>query len=154
MSSTEEQNTHDAPGYGDGAGRTADFHAAGGQLDRTPGNIDKIREILFGTNMRDYDARFARLEATLLKESADLRESTRRRFETLEAYLKKELEILNGRVKTEREERADVVGQNSHDLKTDGRCAGQENQRRGGSSHGGGERLAPGTSESVARSDR
>ncbi len=118
MSSTEEHNMHDSPENGDGAGRSADFQNAGvGQLDRTPGNIDKIREILFGTNMRDYDARFARLEATLLKESADLRESTRRRFETLEGYLKKELESLYARIKTERDERADALGQSANDLR-------------------------------------
>ena len=32
-----------------------------------PGNIDKIRDILFGSNMRDYEQRFARLEEALEK---------------------------------------------------------------------------------------
>jgi DNA anti-recombination protein RmuC len=118
MSSTEEQHMHDSSDGGDGAGSVGDFqNAATGQLDRSPGNIDKIREILFGTNMRDYDVRFARLEAALLKESGDLRESTRRRFETLENYLKKELESLHARLRTEREERAEALGQSGRDLK-------------------------------------
>ena len=30
--------------------------------DHGAGNIDKIRDILFGSNMRDYEHRFARLE--------------------------------------------------------------------------------------------
>lgn len=81
------------------------------------GNVDRIRDILFGTQMRDYETRFARLEETLLKESQELKESTRRRFETLEAYVKKELEALQGRLKAEREERSDSTKGLSRDLK-------------------------------------
>ena len=69
------------------------------------GNVEKIRDILFGSQMRDYEHRFARLEETLLKESADLRESTRKRFEALESYLRKEFEVLESRLKAERDER-------------------------------------------------
>ena len=69
------------------------------------GNVDKIRDILFGTQMREYDSRFGRLEETLLKESSDLRESVRKRIDTLEIYFKKELESLATRLKTERDER-------------------------------------------------
>src|SRR5579862_6649484 len=57
---------HDAPGEG------------------SPGNIDKIRDILFGSNMRDYEMRFARLEEALKKESSDLRDTTRHNLESLE----------------------------------------------------------------------
>jgi len=35
------------------------------------GNVDKIRDILFGSQMRDYESRFARLEETLIKETLD-----------------------------------------------------------------------------------
>ena len=52
------------------------------------GNIDKIREILFGGHMRDYDRRFSRVEEQLVKESLELREDTRKRFEALEAFVK------------------------------------------------------------------
>ena len=69
------------------------------------GNVDKIRDILFGAQMRDYEHRFARLEETLLKEAAELRESTRKRFDALESYIRKELEALEGRLRTERDER-------------------------------------------------
>jgi hypothetical protein len=69
------------------------------------GNVDKIRDILFGSQMRDYEHRFARLEETLMKESADLRESTRKRFDALESYIRKEFEALEGRLKSERDER-------------------------------------------------
>jgi len=114
MSSTE-QHLHELPDHGDGI--TADSRSAGAaQFDGAPGNIDKIREILFGTNMREYDARFVRLEAAVVKETTDLRENTRRRFEAFESYLKTELEALHARLKTERDERADGLGQRSREL--------------------------------------
>ena len=55
--------------------------AAGNQtLDSEAGNVDKIREILFGGQMRAYDRRFTRLEERLAKESADLREEAKNLF--------------------------------------------------------------------------
>jgi hypothetical protein len=74
--------------------------------DSGAGNIDKIRDILFGSNMRDYEQRFARLEEALKKESSDLRDSTRRHLETLEAFVHKELAALEARLNTERDERS------------------------------------------------
>ncbi len=81
------------------------------------GNVDKIRDILFGTQMRDYETRFARLEETLLKETADLRESSSRRFDQLETFIKKELESLEARIKMERQERTEVAAQHTRELK-------------------------------------
>jgi len=81
------------------------------------GNIDKIRDILFGGHMRDYDTRFARLEQTLLRESADIRENTKKLLERLESYVKQELEALNLRFKNERDERGSAVSGLSRDLK-------------------------------------
>jgi len=75
--------------------------------DNGPGNIDKIRDILFGSNMRDYEQRFARLEEALRKESSDLRETTRRSLEALESFVHKELAALDLRLNTERDERSE-----------------------------------------------
>ena len=38
------------------------------------GSVDKIRDIIFGNQMRDYDTRFSRLEERLIGEVKDLRE--------------------------------------------------------------------------------
>ena len=76
--------------------------------DRT-GNVDKIRDILFGTQMRDYDKKFARLEERLLKESAELREELKRRFASLESFMKSEVEVLNDAQKAERNAREEAV---------------------------------------------
>lgn len=75
--------------------------------DSGAGNVDKIRDILFGSQMRDYEQRFARLEEALKKESADLRETTRRHLETLESFVHKEVAALDSRLNTERDERGD-----------------------------------------------
>ena len=69
------------------------------------GNVDKIRELIFGSQMRDYDTKFTRLEDRLLKEASDLREDIKRRFATLEAFIKSELGALDEADKGERKER-------------------------------------------------
>jgi DNA anti-recombination protein RmuC len=81
------------------------------------GNIDKIREILFGIQMRDYEKRFARLEERLLKESSDLREDTKRRFDSLELYIKHEMEALTDRLTTEQNARTEALEQLSAGVK-------------------------------------
>lgn len=43
-----------------------------GQKAADPGNVDQIRDILFGNQMRDYDQRFQRLEEGIRKELAEL----------------------------------------------------------------------------------
>lgn len=72
------------------------------------GNIDKIREILFGSQARDYEKRFTRLEDRILKEINDLREETRIRYDSLENYVKKELETLSNRLTVDQEELKDT----------------------------------------------
>jgi DNA anti-recombination protein RmuC len=73
------------------------------------GNVDKIREIIFGGHMRDYDQRFLRLEARLVKDGADLREETKRRFDVLEMYIKREFEALAERLQIEQRHREEQV---------------------------------------------
>lgn len=53
------------------------------------GSMDKIRDILFGNQMKEHEKRFSRMEEKLFKEIADVNESSQKRSETLEAYLKK-----------------------------------------------------------------
>jgi hypothetical protein len=74
-----------------------------------PGNVDKIRDILFGSQMRDYDKKFARLEERLLKESADLREDLKRRFDSLESFMKSEVVALNDAQAAEKNARDEAL---------------------------------------------
>ena len=89
----------------------AEVLAAGG------GNLEKIREILFGAQVHDFEKRFTRLEERLLKETADSRAETKKRFDSMEAFIRKEIESLVERVKTEQGERADAVKEISRDLR-------------------------------------
>lgn len=71
----------------------------------TGGNIDKIRDILFGTQMREYDKKFQRLELRMLKEISGVRQETKDRMDTLENFVKQEIDTLSGRLKTEQNDR-------------------------------------------------
>jgi DNA repair exonuclease SbcCD ATPase subunit len=88
--------------------------------DAMGGNVEKIRDILFGAHMRDYDARFARLEENLIAQTTDLRETTNRRLEALEQYVKGEFEALQARLKTERDERTQQCAQIARELRETG----------------------------------
>ena len=68
-------------------------------------NVDKIRDILFGSNMREYEKRFARLEDRLTKSSDALRDDLKKRFDTLESYVREEMDSNNQRLKAEKGER-------------------------------------------------
>ncbi len=65
------------------------------------GSLDKIRDILFGNQMRENDKRFARLEERLVKEQSDLREEIKKRLENLENYIRREIDLLTDRVDRE-----------------------------------------------------
>ena len=110
MSSPEQQKAYDestAPLNSEGETRSLPTNGAGAEPDIS--NIDKIREILFGGQMRDYDRRFSRVEEQLLKESLELREDTRKRFEALEAFVKAEFAALTDRLQAEQRTRDDAV---------------------------------------------
>jgi hypothetical protein len=81
------------------------------------GNLEKIRDILFGAQMQDYHRRFLRLEERLLKEASELRDEFRRRHDTLEAYMRKEMEALHERLRGEQNERGDATGRLVRELK-------------------------------------
>ncbi len=114
----EQQETHPPEEMSNGSAveEPSQSQLGGGQLVEG-GNIDKIREILFGGQMRDYTKRFSRLEERLLKETADLRDDTKRRFDALEMFVKQELETLGYRLKVEQGERDESVQALSRDLK-------------------------------------
>lgn len=68
-------------------------------------NVDKIRDILFGNQMKDYDAKFVRLEERLKAEAEELRDDLKRRLASLEAYVKGELGAMTEQLQTEKDER-------------------------------------------------
>lgn len=72
-------------------------------------NMDKIRELLFGGHMRDFDRRFQSLEDKISKESANIRKDMDKRLETLENFIKKNVEKLTEKQQQERSSRTDAL---------------------------------------------
>ncbi len=79
-------------------------------------NLDKIRDILFGAQVRDHERRFTKLEAQLLAEAAQLRHDLKERFASLEQYIRKEVDQVTGRLTAEEQGRTDAVGRLTAEL--------------------------------------
>ena len=85
--------------------------------EQAAGSLDKVRDILFGAQVRDADRRFARLEERIAKESADLKEDLKKRLSVLEQFVKHEVESLAERLKAESEARTDTAKDLSSELR-------------------------------------
>jgi len=73
------------------------------------GNVDQIRDILFGSQMKDYERKFSRLEERILKEVSRLKEDSNRRFDSLETFINREVEQLSDKLKSEKNNRDNAV---------------------------------------------
>lgn len=99
-------------------GTVADRDADGVTAADAPGtgNLEKVRDILFGHQMREVDRRFARLEERIIKDNRDLRDDLKRRLDALEAHTTKETETLAGDIRQERGERLDANARLAREL--------------------------------------
>lgn len=114
---TDRTSSSSPQAYAAAPEETAAARVAGSGEQMAGGNLDKIRDILFGAQSRDYERKFSTLEERLLKESAELRNDLKRRFDALELYIKKEIEAVTDRVKAEQTERAESMKELSRELK-------------------------------------
>ena len=73
------------------------------------GKVDRIRDILFGSQMRDYDERFQRLDQRLTREAMEARAEVQTRLEALENFFKGEVESMTTRFNTEQSERGNAL---------------------------------------------
>jgi hypothetical protein len=80
-------------------------------------NVDKIRDILFGTQMRDYEKRFVRLEETVMKQMDTLRDDMTKRLDTLSNFVQQEVDSLSQRIKTEKGERVETTKEFTREVK-------------------------------------
>lgn len=80
------------------------------------GNLEKIRDILFGQQARDHERRFTLLEQSLAKEASALRTELNKRFDALEAYMQQEVAVLSGRLQHEQQARGEALQQLVADL--------------------------------------
>jgi hypothetical protein len=119
--------------------RSREKSSAKGDGQGAGANIEQIRDIIFGTQMREYNQRFAELEERLINESVALREDLNKRLTALEQYVKKELDSLGTGLRGEQQSRAAAVkelaaGQVELSKSTDKRfadtaTAGEKSQR-------------------------
>jgi hypothetical protein len=79
--------------------------------------IDKVRDILFGSQSKNYEARFLRLEEGLARETFELKDIMRKRFESVEDFFRSETEALAARLRAEREERMSAFAAHDREMK-------------------------------------
>jgi DNA repair exonuclease SbcCD ATPase subunit len=72
-------------------------------------SLEKVRDILFGNQIREVDKRFARIEERLMNELVNVRDETRKRLDALESYIRQEVDSLTERLKKEQLERDAAV---------------------------------------------
>ncbi|MCC6554481.1 MAG: hypothetical protein IT372_15995 [Polyangiaceae bacterium] len=72
----------------------------------TTGNLEQVREILFGPQLRDLARRLARTDAHVAAQADELR----RRLDVLEIHVRNESEALGARLEAQRAAEADALG--------------------------------------------
>ncbi len=78
--------------------------------------VERIRDILVGSQIRDYDGRLQRIDERLTKEATEARASLQRRFDSLETFLKSEVESVSKRLNAEESENRTAIEKLGHDL--------------------------------------
>lgn len=78
-------------------------------------NIDRVRDILFGSQVREIEKKFIHLKEDIDKRVEDLRDETSKHFDSLENYFKKELLALNELLKTQQ----DLLNKTARELRQD-----------------------------------
>ncbi|MDM8551132.1 hypothetical protein QUF72_13695 [Desulfobacterales bacterium HSG2] len=98
----------------DGTEAAGGFQGTGGGLqgagmDAGIAHIDKIRDIIFGNQMQDYEKRFSRVEERLFKEMSASKTKTRKDFDSLEQIINKEVESMKDRMTVEQTDRSESL---------------------------------------------
>jgi hypothetical protein len=73
------------------------------------GSIDQIRDIIFGSQMKEYERRFLRLEERSQQRIAELHAEVVKRLDAIEAFTRKEIDAQNEQLKSEHSARSDAV---------------------------------------------
>ena len=81
------------------------------------GGIDKIRDLIFGNQMQDYEKRFSRLEERMFKEMNVSKNESKKNFDSLEKFVNKEFESLKNQISAEQNTRTESFRELSRQLK-------------------------------------
>jgi hypothetical protein len=78
--------------------------------------VERIREILFGPQIREYGQRLSRIEERLSQETTELKAEVRRRLDALDAFTRQEMSDLRESLRIERGERTESAARLSQSL--------------------------------------
>ncbi len=109
-SDSEPSNPAIAASFGT-VGAGADVVGLKGNGVPSPGEmvgVDKIRDLLFGNQMQDYDRRFSKLEERFLQRLKDIESETARNLSAFESNGKKQVDSLASQLREEKDLRADA----------------------------------------------
>jgi DNA repair exonuclease SbcCD ATPase subunit len=70
--------------------------------------VDKIRDLLFGNQMQDYDRRFSKIEERFLQRFKDMESETARNLSAHDLNAKKQVDSLASQLREEKDLRADA----------------------------------------------
>ena len=98
------------------ASRPADLPPAAPN-DTTPESLDKVRDILFGGQMRAVESRLQGLEERVMREQDSMRSDFNKRLAEIDATAKRDTHTLNDRLTAERTKRAEELKALSAELK-------------------------------------
>jgi len=82
------------------------------------GNLEKVRDILFGTQSREFEERCNHLEQRLLQESTDLKDQLTRSLEEIKVYVNSEVSRLTNQIQQEQAGRSNSVEEVGQVIKT------------------------------------
>jgi hypothetical protein len=87
----------------------ATFQETDQALNATQESLDKVRDILFGSQMREQDGRFVQLEEHIAEQFASFRAETKTQLESLQNFVKAELNAVTSRLNSESQQRQESV---------------------------------------------
>jgi hypothetical protein len=86
-------------------------------IEATQANLDRVRDILFGAQIREQDHRRQEFEGALEKQLSAFGEESRKRLDALESLVKKQIASVLDILKTESQQRAEALQALAQQLK-------------------------------------
>lgn len=100
------------------AGTAAVAKGNGASSDADAGdNVDKIRDILFGQQLREFERKFQQIESRLNDDLDALRDELGRQGESMHSFIDSEIGILDGKLKAESDTRQQQLDDLQDELK-------------------------------------
>lgn len=88
------------------------------RTNEAPESLNQVRDILFGAQMRTVDRHLGQIEKRFQRDSEETRRELTKQLENLEAWSRKQVESLDGKIKAERAKRGDDLKALRSDLRS------------------------------------